>query len=75
MGRLSHIDEHVQRMIDETSAFVTWGLRNPDKVRRIPRRPIGEGGFSDRFSWVFWTPVLGESLQRPLSWLRRLLGR
>jgi len=62
-------------MIDETSAFITWGLRHPDRVRWIPTRPIGEGGFSERLSFVFWAPVLGGSLSRPLNWLRRLLGR
>lgn len=71
----SNLDEDLQRMIDQTSAFVTWGLKHPDKVRWIPTRPISEGGFSERLSFVFWMPLLGDSFRRPLSWLRRLLGR
>lgn len=71
----SDLDTDYQRMIDQTSAFVTWGLRHPEQVRWIPTRPVGQGGFSERLSFVFWTPLLGESLSRPLHWLRRLLGR
>ncbi len=68
-------DEDRQRMIDEASRFVTWGLRHPDKVRWIPKRPLGEGGFSERLMFVFWTPILGDSFRKPVSWLRKLLGR
>jgi len=68
-------DEDRQRMIDEVSYFITWGLRNPDKVRAIPTRPVGSGAFSERLTFVFWTPILGESISRPISWLRSLLGR
>ena len=70
-----NLDPDYQRMIDETSAFVTRGLRHPGQVRWSPTRPIGEGGFSERLSFVFWTPLLGESVSRPLNWLRRLIGR
>lgn len=71
----STLDEDRQKMIDETSAFVTWGLRHPEAVRWIPRWPIDEGGFSPRLSFVFWSPLLGDSLQRPVTWLRQLFGR
>ena len=70
----SNLDPDYQRMIDETSAFITRGLRHPDRVRWIPTRPIGQGGFSERLSFVFWTPFLGEATSRPLNWLRRLIG-
>lgn len=75
MRPYGQFDEDRQRMIDETSAFITWGLRHPDRVRWIPTRPTDQGGFSERMSFVFWSPFLGQSLSRPLNWLRRLLGR
>jgi hypothetical protein len=65
---ISDYDEYRQRMIDEVSAFITWGLANPDKVRRIPRRRVGEGGWSRAMQRVFWHSVLGtvEIAPRPL---------
>lgn len=33
-------------MIDETSAFLTWALRNNIEFPRVPTRPVDEGGFS-----------------------------
>ncbi len=71
---LSH-DESQRRMVAETSAFITWGLLHPQQVRWIPKQPINDGGFSSRVTFVFWTPVLGLSMQQPITWLRRLLGR
>jgi len=35
-----------QRMIDETSAFITWALRHPEHVPRIPTRRVDWGGFA-----------------------------
>ena len=71
---LSH-DESRRRMVAETSLFVTWGLLHPNQVRWILKRPIDDGPFSPRVTFVFWTPVLGLSMQQPITWLRRLLGR
>lgn len=68
-------DEDRQRMIAETSEFITWGLLHPDKIHWIPARPEGTGGFSRRLSLVFWTPVFTEHVRRQASWLRALLGR
>lgn len=34
-----------QEMIDETSAFITWALANPEKVPRLPVRSVNSGGF------------------------------
>ncbi len=34
-----------QEMIDETSAFITWALANPEKVPRLPVRSVHSGGF------------------------------
>jgi len=50
-------EEHRRRMIAEVSAFITWGLANPDKVRRIPRKRLGTGGFSRTMQRVFWMQV------------------
>jgi hypothetical protein len=51
----SGFDEDRQRMIDETSAFVTWGLRHPGEVRWIPCQPVEKGfEFSPRLRAVFW---------------------
>lgn len=35
-----------QRMIDETSAWLTWALRTNDRIARIPARRVSDGGFS-----------------------------
>ena len=32
-------------MIAETSAFLSWALRNHRRLPRIPRRRVSEGGF------------------------------
>jgi len=74
MPSLSFEDSR-RRMAAETSAFIAWGLAHPDQVQWIPKRPIDTGGFSRQATFVFWTPVLGLSMQRPLTWLRRLLRR
>lgn len=33
-------------MIAETSAFLTWALREGHRLPRIPRRRVDEGGFT-----------------------------
>jgi len=71
------LEEHRRRMIAEVSAFITWGLANPDKVRRIPRKRIGAGGFSQTMQVLFWRGVFGaaevtsgDRLRRFLRWAR-----
>ena len=34
------------QMIRETEAWVNWALANSDRIPRIPRRRVDEGGFS-----------------------------
>ncbi|HUO08448.1 MAG TPA: hypothetical protein VM008_09135 [Phycisphaerae bacterium] len=51
-------DRSRQRMLDETSRFIEWGLANPDKVEWIPKHPVGRGQFSDRLKNVFWSLIL-----------------
>jgi hypothetical protein len=44
-----------QRMLDETSRFIEWGLQNPDKVDWIPMGPVGHTSrFSERLRSTFW---------------------
>ena len=71
------LEEHRRRMIAEVSAFITWGLANPDSVRRIPRKRIGTGGFSRTVQYLFWRGVFGTAdianrdlLRRFLRWAR-----
>ena len=47
-----------ERMLEETSRFIEWGLANPDKVQWIPRHPVGRGSFSERVKTVFWSLVM-----------------
>jgi hypothetical protein len=35
------------RMIEETSAFLTWALTEDRGLPRIPRRRVDEGGFKE----------------------------
>ena len=60
-------------MIAETSAFITWGLANQDKVRWIPRKRIGAGGFSQTMQQVFWSGVFGAAQAARLDIIRRFL--
>jgi len=66
-------EEHRRRMIAEMAAFIEWGLANPDKVRWIPRKRIGAGGFSQTMSRVFWHGVFGAGEVAPKDVLRRFL--
>jgi len=66
-------DENRRRMIDEMSAFITWGLANPDKVRWIPRHRVGSGTFSKAMQQVFWGAVLGSSRSVPADVVRRFI--
>jgi hypothetical protein len=66
-------DEHRRRMIDEMSAFITWGLANPNKVRWIPRHRVGSGSFSEAMQRAFWGGVFGAARAVPTDVLRRFL--
>ncbi len=67
------LEDHRRRMIAEMSAFITWGLANPDKVRRIPRKRIGTGGFSQAMQVLFWRGVFGTAAVANRDLLRRFL--
>ncbi|MBI1368994.1 MAG: hypothetical protein GC162_10115 [Planctomycetes bacterium] len=38
-------EDRRQRMIDETSAFLTWALKYDLPLPQIPTRQVSEGGF------------------------------
>ncbi|HUU92268.1 MAG TPA: hypothetical protein VM238_13800 [Phycisphaerae bacterium] len=67
------LEDHRRRIIAETSAFITWGLANPDKVRRIPRKRIGTGEFSRTMQYLFWRGVFGSADVASRDLVRRFL--
>ena len=48
------------RMADECSRFLTWALRHPECVPRIPRHREGVGRFSPKLKRAFWGHALEE---------------
>ena len=46
IGVMLNIDPR-QRMIDETSAFLSWALAEDRNLPRIPRKRVDEGGFTE----------------------------
>ncbi len=64
------------RLIRETEIFIEWGLRNPDKVTRIPMKRMGNGGWPVEVGAWFWNTVL---TSRPTDaikhWRKFLLNR
>ena len=68
-------DEYRRRMLAETARFIEWGLANPDKVARIPIKPVGQGGFPAQVGEWFWATVLSDRrdsfLERWRHWLAR----
>jgi hypothetical protein len=51
-------DQTRQRMIDETSRFIEFGLRHPELFARIPAKPEDEGGWPAPIARFFWATVL-----------------
>ncbi|HTV47225.1 MAG TPA: hypothetical protein VMG59_02150 [Phycisphaerae bacterium] len=47
-----------QRMLDETSLFIEWGLKHPGSIPRIPTHLTGFGEFSGQVKKWFWEFVL-----------------
>ncbi len=58
--RSESFEELRARMIAETSAYITDGLRHPELVVRIPMIESGQGRFPPSFAEAFWEPVLFE---------------
>jgi hypothetical protein len=57
-NRVETFEQWRQRMLDDTSRFIEWGLRNPDEVEWIPRHPVGTAAFPDRVKRLCWTLIL-----------------
>jgi hypothetical protein len=49
-----NFEQFRRRMLAETSQFIEWGLKNPDKVEWIPRHKVGAAAFPDRLKRIFW---------------------
>ncbi len=64
-SRLETYEEFRQRLLDETSAFIEWGLKNPNRVPRIPTHRVGMGDFSERIKTVFWNFILQDDFGPP----------
>ena len=50
-----------QRLLDETSQFIEWGLKHPEQVRWIPMHPVGRSSFPERLKSIFWSVVLRDN--------------
>ena len=53
-------EEMRQRLIAETSAYLTECLRHPEYATRIPTIQAGKGRFPPGFSGSFWDEILAE---------------
>lgn len=63
-----------QRMLDETSRFIEWGLRHPDQVIDIPAKPVGAGGFPQAVAEWFWSTALSVDAEGLAArWRSRLM--
>lgn len=59
-SRIETWEELRARILAETSAFLTEGLRQPEFAVRIPTIPSGSGRFPPSLAAAFWQPVLSE---------------
>ena len=53
-------EELRDRLVAETSAFLTEGLRHPELVVRIPMIPADSARFPPSLTGAFWDAVLFE---------------
>lgn len=58
--RAESLEELRERLIAETSAFISECLRHPELAVRIPTIPAGSGRFPPSLSAAFWDSVLVE---------------
>ena len=64
--------EYRQRMLDETSRFIEWGLNHPDEVMWIPAKPMGDGGFPRSVADWYWGIALSAG-DRLSGWREKLM--
>jgi hypothetical protein len=67
-ARYESWQQYRQRMLDETSRFIEWGLRHPELIIEIPVKPADNGGFPAGVGRWFWLTVLCD---RPTGTIRR----
>lgn len=48
-----------KHMIAETELALLYGLRFPERMKRIPRIEVGGGSFQPALAAHFWAEVLG----------------
>lgn len=56
--RTETYEETRQRMVAETSAYLTECLQHPELATHIPMIPANSDRFPPSFSMSFWDPVL-----------------
>ncbi|MEW6200192.1 MAG: hypothetical protein AB1601_16190 [Planctomycetota bacterium] len=56
--RFEDWDELRERLVAETSVYLTEALRHPELAVRIPMIPAGSGRFPPSLTRAFWDPVL-----------------
>lgn len=67
--------DYRRRMLRETERFIEWGLRHPDKIVRIPIKPVSRGSFPRQVGEWFWNAVLSVEPARSAEKFRNLLRR
>ncbi|MBI5866211.1 MAG: hypothetical protein HZB38_17210 [Planctomycetes bacterium] len=60
LPRRETYEEMRERLIAETSAFLTECLQHPEFAVRIPTIEAGKGRFPPTFSSAFWDSILAE---------------
>lgn len=56
--REESMEEIRQRILAETSAYITECLRHPEYAVNIPVIPAGTGSFPPSFAAAFWDSIL-----------------
>ncbi len=57
-GRTETWEELRDRLVAETSAFVTEALRHPELAVRIPMIPADSARFPPSLTYAFWDTIL-----------------
>lgn len=59
-------------MIEQTSAWLTWALKEDIPVPRIPRRRVSEGGFSELLRLPGARAAVNHWWIKTFDWLERV---
>lgn len=66
-SRYGGLEDIHQKMVDETSEFLTWALSEDRRLPRIPRKRVDQGGFRELLA----VPGAKKLVHR---WWNRILG-